>query len=137
MRKLFMINSDMIGKVISFTTHSSPILGDNFKRCKVLGLLDADSAKYSTDVERLAISVYPSLPSSTPKDYRKYIYVKVQLTNGEVTCIANQWINQDSVVVHDDVSVQLTISKINAEDIDRIINILHAHNYKNITSKQL
>lgn len=128
-----MITSDDISKVVSFQTHADNIIGVSFDRVKVLGILDVQSASMYNDVQALALSVYPSLPQDTPKDYRQYTYVKVKLTNGDSYCVANEWINQETKVVHEDVQATFSVSQINVEDIERIRNLLAAHNYNNVT----
>lgn len=130
-----MIDSNMIGKVISFTPYASVVFDNTFKRCKVLGLLDADSAKHYIDVARVAVAIYPALPKNTPTDYRKFIYIKIKLSNGDVTCLANEWIKQDTVVVHEDVTASFTVGSINASDVERIRSILASHNYLNVVTK--
>lgn len=138
MQRIFtMIDSTMIGKTVSFKTHAQVVLGMDFTRVKVMGILDVDSARYVSDVERLAIAIYPALPKGTPTDFRKYQYIKLKMSNGEYAVVANEWVKQDSVVVQENVSARITIDNINATDVENIGNILRSYNYTNFTTKIL
>lgn len=132
-----MIDSNMIGKTISFKTHAQVVLGMDFTRCRVMGILDIDSARYISDVQRLAVAIHPALPAGTPTDYRKYQYVKLRMTDGSFTCVANEWIKEDTVVVQESITMQLTVSNINASDVEVISKMLRAYNYNHFTTNIL
>lgn len=130
-----MITSEHIGKVISFETYAQSLIGKEFKRCKVLGILDLNSAMKENDVAALAVAIYPSLPKGTLKDYREYQYVKVRLVDGVEMCIANQWIKDHSIEVYEDVTATFTVSGISASDVDLIVRILASYNFKDVVPK--
>lgn len=132
-----MINSDTIGKTVSFETYAQYVLGESFERVKVLGILDVESAKFVGDVMSLATAIYPTLPEGTPKDYRNYRYVKVRMPNGNDRVVALEWIRSETVVIHTDITAQFTVSNINADDVDEIIKVLNAYRYFNIQTKIL
>lgn len=130
-----MIDSTMIGKTISFNTYAQVVLGAEFKRVKVKGILDVDSARYISDIERMAVAIYPALPKGTPNDYRKYQYVKLQMADGSFAVVANEWIKSDTVVVQENVSAVFDISNINASDVENISKLLRTYNYNDFTTK--
>lgn len=132
-----MLDSDLIGKIVSFDTYAQYLLGTSYKRCKVLGILDVDSARHLADVEAISVAIYPALPTGTPKDYRNYQYLKVRLTNGTDTVVATKWIKENTLVVHNDVAIQVNIRGINPSDINKIRGILQAYNYTDFSIEQL
>lgn len=132
-----MIDSSMIGKVISFKTHAQVVLGIDFTRCKVMGILDVDSARYVNDIQRLAVAIQPALPSGTPTDYRRYQYVKLKMPDGDFTCVANEWIKEDTIVVQESITASFVIGNINASDVEKISRMLRTYNYNSFTTKIL
>ena len=130
-----MITSDHIGKVVSFETYSQALIGEEFKRCKILGILDINSAMKENDVVAMAVAIYPSLPKGTPKDYRNYRYVKVRTVSGREMCVAQEWIKSPSVQIYEDVTAQFTVSGISANDVNTIVSILASYNFKDVTTK--
>lgn len=120
---------------MTFDTYAQALIGEDFKRCKVLGILDLNSAMRENDVTALAMAIYPSLPQGTHKDYRLYQYIKVRLVSGRELCVANQWIKPQSIEVYEDVTAQFTVSGISASDVDTIVRILASYNYKDVVSK--
>lgn len=132
-----MINSDLIGKIVSFDTYAQYILGDKFTRCKVVGILDAETARHYHDIEALSIAIYSTLPEGTIKDYTQYQYLKVKLSNGNSTVVAIPWIKKDTLTIHTDVAINIRIDGINVSDIDTIRGILLAYNYNQLTITQL
>lgn len=118
------ITSDSIGKTVSFNTHATSVLGTNFNRVKVLGILDHESAMLYLNVPIVAVNVYPSLPSGTSKDYQNYQFLKIKHANGDNGCIAIEWINTSTFVVHEGVNIEFRVEDANASDADRIREIL-------------
>lgn len=123
-----MIDLDSYGKIVSFDVYPVAILGDNFKSVKILSIIDFDTARLISDPANMAVSVYPQLPTATPKDYKKYKYVKIQRLNGETTCIALEWINLETVVFHTNITVTAKIKLNNIETIDQLRRLLIANN---------
>lgn len=130
-----MLDSSTIGKTVSFDINGAQIIGKTFNRVVVMGILDTDSARHYIDVAGIAEAMYPTLPSGTPTDYRSYQWVKVKLSNGDFTCLALPWIKQETVVIHTDISLNLTVSGINASDVDKVLNILRSNGYTQLASK--
>lgn len=110
-------------------------MGEDFTRCKVLGILDIKSAMQVNDVVGMAIAIYPSLPQGTNKDYKQYQYVKLRLNGGGEICVANEWIKPQTIKTIEDITATFTVSGISASDVDAIARILTAYNYTNFTTK--
>lgn len=127
---MFDLNS--YGKLASFEVYPSNILGDSYRTVKVLSVIDYDTARMYTDVNNLAISVYPSLPSATPKDFTKYKYVKLELLDGSISCVAIDWINLDTVVFHTDVMVNVKIKLKTIGTVETLRKLLIANNLEPI-----
>ena len=125
---MFDLNS--YGKIVSFDVYPENILGDNYKTVKLLSIVDYATARLYSDVANIAISVYPSLPVGTPKDYKRYNYAKIEHSNGEVSCIALPWINSDTLVYHNDVIVTLKVKLDNINTVDTLRRLLVANNIK-------
>lgn len=123
---MFDLNS--YGKIVSFEVYPAGILGSNFKAVKVLSIVDYDTARLYMDVNNLAISVYPLLPVGTPKDFKKYHYLKIQHANDVVECIALAWINNDTIIEHSDVVVNIKIKLDNVNTTDVVRRLLIANN---------
>lgn len=130
-------STELIGKTVSFDTHANHILATPFDRVVYVGLLDTDSARHIEDVAGLSEAVYPSLPGGTPTDYRRYQWVKVKMGDGSYRCLATHWIKDNTVTVHEDVALSITITKVNASDMDKVLSLLRANGYTSLKSKIL
>lgn len=123
---MFDLNS--YGKIVSFEVYPSAILGDNYRTVKLLSIVDFSTARMYSDVANLAISVYPTLPVGTPKDYKRYNYLKVEFSNGEIGCVAIHWINLDTVQFHTDIVATVKIKLDNVDSVDKLRRLLVANN---------
>lgn len=119
-----------LGSLVSFELHPFQILGPGHTRAKVLAILDHETASRWIDVAALHANIYPTLPSTTPNDYRQYPYVKLRLSSGEDTCVGLPWIVDGSLVTHTNVNLQFTMDNVEPEDQDRILAVLAAAGYK-------
>lgn len=132
-----MLDSNTLGKTISFDTYAQHVIGIDFQRVALVGLLDTDSARHYVDVSGMAQAIYPTLPKGTPIDYREYTWAKLKLGNGKFTCVALPWIKETTIKIHTDVSLSLSISGIGASDVNIILDILRSHGYTKLSSKIL
>lgn len=80
----------------------------------------------------MSVNVYPTLPQGTITDYTKYQYLKVRLPNGNSTCIAIEWIDTSTYVVHQGVNIVFTIENAVATDVDKVRMILAANGFSNV-----
>lgn len=122
-----MLDLDLYGKVISFDVYPVATLGDVYKKVKVLAIVDYDTARLFSDVETTANNVYSTLPVGTPKDAKNYRYLKLRSQNGAISCVALEWINQSTIVVHDEVYVNAKIRLRSIEDTESIRKVLIAN----------
>lgn len=118
------IDSTSIQKTVSFNTHATSILGTNFNRVRVLGILDMESAMNYINVPILSVNIYPSLPAGTSKDYQNYQFLKIRFPSGDNGCLAIDWIDPSTFVVHEGVNIEFRVENANASDADRIREIL-------------
>lgn len=123
------ITSNAIGKTVSFTTHATSILGTNYNRVKVLGILDYESAMQYINVSVMSVNVYPSLPEGTSKDYQNYQYLKIKHDTGVSGCVAIEWIDEATFVEHEGVNITFRVENANAADADKIRKILAFNNF--------
>lgn len=123
-----MFGLDSYGKIVSFQVYPIAILGDNYRTVKVLSIVDYATARIFTDVNNLSVSVYPSLPKGTPKDLKKYMYLKVEHLSGKISCVAIPWINLDTVIFHTDVLINVSIKLKHINDVETVRKLLLANN---------
>lgn len=116
------------GKTVSFEVYPTSILGTDFKAVKVLSIVDYETARLYSDINNLAVSVYPLLPIGTPKDFKQYNYLKIKYSNGDIRCISLNWINSDSIVVHSNVVANIRINLDNIDTLDIVRRLLIANN---------
>lgn len=129
------VNSLKLGETVSFDVYPAAILGTAFKRVKVMGVMDMESAKHLIDPIALHINVYPTLPAGTVDNPAQYYYVKVKLSNGQVTCVGLPWIREESIVVHQSTTLNLTIENVGVDDISRVVKALASNGYNAVDVK--
>lgn len=127
------IDSTSIQKTVSFNTHATAILGTNFKRVRVLGILDHESAMNYINVPIMAVNIYPSLPAGTTKNYQNYQYLKLRHSNGETSCIAIEWIDKSTFTIHEGVNIEFRVEDANVADVDRIREILAFNGFEAVS----
>ena len=103
------ITSEDIGKIVSFNVYPAAILGTGFNFVKIKGILDARSAFQYIDPPSLHANVYPTLPVGTPNRYDAYTYGKLDLPNGDETCVGMAWINGSTLQVHENTGFTVAI----------------------------
>ena len=119
-----------INDTVNFEVYPSALLGTGFKNCKVLAILDADTAKlFNIDPPALHISVYPTLPVGTPDRYDGYSYLKIRLANGNITCIGVPWIKESSITAVTYTTARIEIPNCGVTDLAKITEALIANGY--------
>lgn len=126
-----MIDSDLINKVIAFSVYAPAILGTDFQRMRVLGILDYRSVFAYIDPAALHANVYPSLPPGVVNDFSKYSYLKVEFPNGQTTCLGIPWINEDTIEIIEDVTFVITVTGENISKYNAIRDALIGINVLN------
>jgi hypothetical protein len=118
----------------SFEVYPVAVLGTAFKNVQILGTFGEKIAQsLGLDTRAMHAAVYPSLPSYTPNDPSKYLYVQLLLPNGETTIIGMAWIKADTVVTVNLGKFLIEIDNESASESQAIINALAA-NGKKVTS---
>lgn len=110
-------NDFSLGTKVSFDVYPEALLGTKFNHVKVLGILDADTARGLIDPDAMHANVYPTLPDGVPDDPTGYYYIKVALPGGQQTAVGLPWIKGDTITVHDSVVHQVTIEGSNEQSI--------------------
>jgi hypothetical protein len=125
----------LIGKTYSFAVYPTALLGNGFQNCKVLGVMDADSARRAgMDVEAQHARVYPTIPTSVgiPNDPNQYNYVQLMTAAGVRTILGIPWIDDSTVVEVTSQTITAVIGNVTPTDLTRIKQILANNNYNNV-----
>jgi hypothetical protein len=127
------ISSLQPGQYVSFDVYPETILGNTYKRVRVAGILDAETAGITTDIVARHAQVYPSLPEgSAPDDPFGYNYLRIvhSAENGERSeVIGIPWIRPESVTTTESQTLTLFFAEVTAADINRILNAVRANGY--------
>ena len=125
-----------IGDTVNFEVYPSAIIGSGFKNCKVLAILDADTAKlFNIDPPALHDSVYPTLPVGTPDKYDANSYFNIRLANGNVTCIGVPWIKESTIVAVTYTTARLEFANCSADDLQKLTDACVANGYTPISTE--
>lgn len=120
-------------KQVSFEVYPSLILGNNFNNVKVMGIIDADTARMlGLDAPVMHANVYPTLPAGTVDIYDEYLYIRVKHSNGEQSILGLPWIKTSSVNVLDYTNVILKVGNVNPGDAERIVQALASNGFHEI-----
>lgn len=125
-------NQTIIGKTVTFQVYPSGIISDDFTNVTVVGIVTHEAATAYIRPAILHTSVYPSLPTGTPNDYRLYEYALIRKPDGVMTAVGLPWIKMETVVIADTIDIVVTIRGKGINDIDRIRQILVQNNIPNI-----
>lgn len=120
------------GTTVSFDVYPAQMLGDGFNNCKVLSVVDADTAKFYIDPVATHRNVIATLPAGTPDKYDAYLYAKLKLVSGQITCVGLPWIRPESLRLVSTSKILITIDGVTPDDEPKIINALSANGYKNV-----
>lgn len=97
-----------------------------------MGILDHETAMNYINVPVMAVNIYPSLPTGTNPDYMQYQYLKIKFPNGENGCIALEWIDKTTYVIHEGVNITFRVENANMSDVDKIRQILSFNGYESV-----
>lgn len=114
----FKINSSY-----TFNNRAPAVLGSGYKNAKLVAILDAKMAASFINIQSSHVNIYPYLPQSTPDAPEKYTYLVFDIS-GERKVIAEEWIDETSVVESSTQSVQIDIQNVTTQDIAKIRNAL-------------
>ena len=122
-----------LNSVYSFNTVAPAILGLEFKRVTVLGVLSYSVANTFINIETNHINIFPYLPTGTVNDPKTYQYLLIKTETGENTVLALPWIDLDSVTQVTSQSLVLTVNNINNTDTTKIRDAMIMLGYNNFT----
>jgi hypothetical protein len=129
-RRIVMLVSDVrIGDTVDFQLHTNSALPLKYLGVKVLAVLDLGTARLFSPVESYHTSIYPTLPEGTPNDANDYLYFKLQQMNGEVVCIGQPWVREETLAVAGRSTLQVTIDNVTVEDIPKVVEALSSNGY--------
>ena len=127
------ITSASIGKMVSFQTYASPILGSIYKKLEVTGIIGYDMARRLDDVDGIHISIFPNLPAGTPASPRLYSYVTLyDIVNKKTIVMGLPWINQSTIEESDLESATVTVFGLSQPDIARLGEVLRVNGFNDV-----
>lgn len=120
-------------KQVSFEVYPSIILGNSFNNVKVMGIVDADTARMlGLDAAAMHTNVYPTLPQGSVDAFDEYLYVRVKHSNGQQSILGLPWIKADSVRVLDYTNVTVRVGNVSPGDYERILQALAANGFNEV-----
>jgi len=124
-----------IGNKYNFNTLIPALLNSSYKNMKVVGIMTASEAIRAAtyyDIESLHTSakqVIPSLPDYTSS----LTYILFENTDGDKIPIANEYIDQTSIVLVETVDISITVYNRTTADIAVLRQLLRENGFTNIT----
>ena len=104
------------------------ILGTGYNNAVIDGIINFNDAIKVIDVTAIHASILSALPTGTPSDASKLIYIKFITETGQTQVVAQDWIASQPVLVSS-TTVNLTISNINTADIPRLMATLQSNGF--------
>lgn len=125
-----------IKKVYSFDVWPSGILGNDFQNVTVLATLAYESAlSLGRDIPALHANVFPTLPEGTPDDPAATDYVLLRTANGQTTVLGISWIKEETITEMNSLAIQVLISGVSTQDVDRVRACLVQNGFNNLEIK--
>lgn len=122
-----MLFSEMkIGSVYSFSTYSSTFIGARITRAKLLGLLNAATARKFAPIDQLYPQVFPTLPANSVFDVEAQTYYLLEQQNGSTIVLAGQWINETTLELIQNTLITVKIESGDAGISDKVSRALTA-----------
>ena len=117
----------------SFSLYPDALIGDGFKGCTVLSIMDAETARLFEDIDALHAKVYPYLPAGTPNDASAYNYLKLKTSAGLTTVIGLSWINESTIVAVESIQATVTFKNLLSTDIQKLRDALSHNGFSDFT----
>lgn len=122
------------GSTCSFEVYAPAILGTGYTNVKVLGILTPSlAARLRPSIFEEHAAVLPYLPPGTPKKATGFDYIEIETQGGIKTTLGLAWINEASIVVSKNGSIDVKINSVSATDIAHIRNLLTQAGYNQLT----
>lgn len=109
-----------LDSVYNFNTRAPAILGADFKKATILGILNYKLASNYINPETSHANIFPYLPEGTPKDPKSYTYILIRTESGENTVLAMPWIDETSITLVVNKTLVITVNDITNNDATRI-----------------
>lgn len=113
-----------IGSIYNFNTLAPHVLGAERKNVILEGIFNYNLAIRQENVDLKARSVQPYLPTSVQNDPKKYTYLYLKNPNNTYEMMAYEWIDANSFVLTDSVSITIRIPMIDASYVKQITDTL-------------
>lgn len=109
-----------IGATYNFQVYKPSVLRSNYKGVVCRAVLDYDTARRFGDLEGIQAQVADSLPANAPRQLSKYVFIRVEFTDGTTAVLATAWIIDASVVEVDTVSGTAVFKLDSGADLDKV-----------------
>lgn len=124
-----------IGKVYTFHTNASAVLGAIIKNAKLQAIINYDIAlKYDNIVNKYR-TIYPLLPVGTPDSPESCVYYVFKTEAGDTVVFADQWIDLNTVELVEHIVISVTVNEASLSDVTNIRNALNALGFTNYVIK--
>jgi hypothetical protein len=126
-----------LNKTFTFVTRAPSILGASVINAKLVGIMVADTARKTSNIDLQYRKIFPLLPSGTPDDVNSCTYYEFIGESGERFIYADQWIDMASVELIDSITITAVIANASMNDVSRIRDALNAMGYRsyNLTTR--
>ena len=123
------VNDITLFSTVSFDLYPAALVAPSYKYAKVLGVMDADTARLFVDTVASHANVYPTLPEGTPNNHNQYPWVKLKLASNVITAVGLPWIKEETYVTHTTTTIRLTIENVEPANQNLIIECLAANGF--------
>ena len=113
----------------SFSVYPSAILGNDFQKVTILGILDRETAETFTNVTVKLPLILPYLPAGSSKDPADYTYLTTRHSTGVVSVTAAEWIQYSTVTEYTETTARIAINKFPPDQVPLLREILIANGF--------
>lgn len=121
----------VVGKTYDIDTYAPSELGGDFKKVKVLAVLNGDTAAAFDNIVNKHSRVYGHLPEGSLKDAYQLTYIYVESNSGNKTVLATSWIKSSSPI--DAIKATFVVNGLGTTDVSRISELLIENGYSEFT----
>jgi hypothetical protein len=122
-----------LNKVYSFVTRAPSLLGASIINAKLVGIMIAETARKTHNVDMQYRKIFPLLPPNTPDDIESCVFYEFIGQSGDRVIYADQWIDMTSVEIVDHIRIVTTVVNASLNDVGRIRDVLNAMGYRDFT----
>lgn len=125
------------GSVYTFNTLAPGILQATVKNAKLKGILDYEIALKYDNVDTKFRQIYPVLPPGTVDNPESCTYYLFTAESGEKIVLADQWIDEGTVVNVEGINFQFTFMNKSLADMNKVRDLVNAAGITDYQVKQL